>query len=375
MERINRQLTNTTISQMIGPSASKTLGYFQATTEPDEVITAKTVLYNKQRFCKIKPEFQEKLIDSIMENVGLPMFYLARLTTSTGKTILEVIDGQHRLVAMQNYLLDKFTWNGCKFSELDPEAQTNFLAYPITLDISENPSQEQKAEIFQRINSGKPLNDNDKFYNYADSPVIQYIFGTLIPHPKLKNSFKEFAGITTLQKSRTKISYIVGAVTAILCRSVNLCNTSYEYTKDYLNTDITDEASERIIRIFDTYFSIIRTELKKQCIKKVKKDYLKLSKSMGIFIFWYLNRSTYLTTLSMEECIYKLSYYIGIMQNAKKTKEIFASLSSGQQRNSKEGDLEAKTNLIMKLSAEFLNKSEEEEDAEDADEDDDEDDS
>lgn len=373
MERINRQLTNSSIAQMIGPSASKTLEYFQSTTEPDEVITAKTVLYNKQRFCKIKPEFQEKLIDSIMENVGLPMFYLARVTTSTGKTILEVIDGQHRLVAMQNYLLDKFTWNGHKFSELDPEAQTNFLTYSITLDISENPTQEQKAEIFQRINSGKPLNDNDKFYNYADSTVIQYIFNILVPHPLLKNSFKEFASITTLQKSRTKLSYIVGAVTSILCRSVNLCNTSYEYTKDYLNTPVTDEDSERIIRIFDTYFSIIRTELKTQCIKKVKKDYLKLSKSMGIFIFWYLNRSTYLTTLSMEECVKRLSYYIGIMQHAKKTKEIFASLSSGQQRNSKACDLEAKTNLIMKLSSEILNKSEKEEDGEDLDDEDDED--
>jgi len=76
---------------------------------------------------------------------------------------LEILDGQQRVDAIIRYLNDEFTWNDCKYRDLDKTSKDEFNAYPIYYILLESSLTEQQvSDIFIRLQEGTPLNTAEK---------------------------------------------------------------------------------------------------------------------------------------------------------------------------------------------------------------------
>lgn len=110
------------------------------------------------------------LIHSMIEGYPIPPFYFAR--RNDGK--YDALDGQQRSLAIKGYLDGEFllsedtppvtdengypvTVVGQEFTELPEWIQDNIKDYSLTIYYFEDITEEEIAELFFRINNGKPL--------------------------------------------------------------------------------------------------------------------------------------------------------------------------------------------------------------------------
>lgn len=110
------------------------------------------------------------LIHSMIERYPIPPFYFAR--RDDGK--YDALDGQQRSLAVKGYMAEEFPLSedtppvtdengypvivsGMMFPELPEWAQDNIKDYSLTIYYFEDITDEEIAELFFRINNGKPL--------------------------------------------------------------------------------------------------------------------------------------------------------------------------------------------------------------------------
>lgn len=124
---------------------------------------------------------RSEFIWSLIMNYPIPPIYAGRDINGDNK-MLDIMDGKQRLTTIHKYLNDEFNLtslnpipytdeNGdvCeidisnkKFSELDEEIQDLIKDRTITVYYYDNISQEQKRELFKRLNNGKALTAKNK---------------------------------------------------------------------------------------------------------------------------------------------------------------------------------------------------------------------
>lgn len=114
-------------------------------------------------------EKKSMLINSMIENYPIPPFYFEKSETG-----YDAIDGKQRSNAIHGYinneyaLFDEFPvivdeegneyeCGGLKFNELPEVLQDKIKDYSLTIYYFENLTDEEKVEMFDRINSGQPL--------------------------------------------------------------------------------------------------------------------------------------------------------------------------------------------------------------------------
>ena len=287
MNRLNRMTVQKDIRSLIGTNASNTKSKF----EPERTATttsAKLRIPDHQRFYIWPESKQAPLIDSIMNNCPLPLMVFTEQMVGSSNTWF-VQDGQQRLITMQKYMMGEFTWNGQRYADLEEDDRLNFLSYTVTCEIIQNPTTDQIAEIFERLNCGKPLTDNDKFWNRRESPAVSFALTELMRHPELEDHFKKYCGKVGAGKSRSQLSDLIGAVVAISKRSVTCIATSFDKVGQYVMESISEDDKQFVIAVFKEYFAIVNGSLKGNYVAKPRKFYLKLSGMLGIYLFWRLN--------------------------------------------------------------------------------------
>jgi uncharacterized protein with ParB-like and HNH nuclease domain len=106
-------------------------------------------------------------IDSILNGYPFPKITIRQIIDlKTRKTIREIIDGQQRMMAINDFINDKYrlssvseNFNGFLFSELETEEKEKFLGYEVSVDMVISGTEEEVLEIFRRMNSYTlPLN-------------------------------------------------------------------------------------------------------------------------------------------------------------------------------------------------------------------------
>ncbi len=105
-------------------------------------------------------EKQSALVESVLLRIPIPVIYLSE----ENEQQLLVIDGQHRLTTLFDYMKDRFALrglsllpelNGRKFSGLEPRLQRRFEDTAMTAFIIQPGSDPRiKFEVFQRLNQG-----------------------------------------------------------------------------------------------------------------------------------------------------------------------------------------------------------------------------
>lgn len=174
MPRFNRDTISRTIAELIGENSTQTYEKFEPRREHNDTTIAKLRIPEHQRFYVWGDNRKSPLIDSVMENCPLPLMVFTQHILG-GRVVWFVQDGQQRLMTLQKFILGEFKWNNKTFDELSSEERRLFLSYKINCEIIDEPTPDQIADIFERLNCGKPLTDNDKFYNRRESPVVSFI--------------------------------------------------------------------------------------------------------------------------------------------------------------------------------------------------------
>lgn len=124
-----------------------------------------------QRTLVWKKEQKALLIDSILRGYPIPQMYANR-DTETG--IFDMLDGKQRSNAIASFIQDEFELtenidpveneNGVeiplaerKFSDLPEDLQDRIFDYTVDIIVYDNLTDDEIAELFMRINNGKPL--------------------------------------------------------------------------------------------------------------------------------------------------------------------------------------------------------------------------
>lgn len=124
-----------------------------------------------------------ELIWSIIMGFPIPPVYSERGGNENDKVkVYDVLDGQQRCTSIYKYISDEFALtelkpipyldeegnectidiSGKKFSELEEELQDIIKDATITVKYFDNLEQHQKAEMFRRLNNGKPLSTKSR---------------------------------------------------------------------------------------------------------------------------------------------------------------------------------------------------------------------
>ena len=132
------------------------------------------------------PRAKVFLVDSILRDRPMPNIYIRTKTDlRTRRGYREVVDGQQRLRAINEFASDRFTltyaaseFAGKTYSTLDDESKTRFLTYTIGVVQLFNMSDTDVLDVFHRINAyGLRLNPQEtrhgKFQGQFRNAVIE----------------------------------------------------------------------------------------------------------------------------------------------------------------------------------------------------------
>lgn len=205
-----------------------------------------------------------ELIWSIIMGYPIPPIYAERGDTDNEKVkIYSVLDGQQRCTTISKYLNDEFAltnlkpipyldedgieWetdiSGKKFSELDEELQDIIKDATITVKYFDNIEQYQKAEMFRRLNNGKPLSTKNR--TLASAKNIEELLDI--------GSHKLFEEMLT-EKSRENKNQAVIVVKCWTMANRDVENISFA-SKDFNpmieDAHITDEEKLELVSMFD----------------------------------------------------------------------------------------------------------------------------
>ena len=215
-----------------------------------------------------------ELVWSIIMGYPIPPIFAERGDTDNEKIkIYSVLDGQQRCTSISKFINDEFALtelkpipylnekgeeeeldiSGLKFSELDEELQDIIKDATITVKYFDNLEQYQKAEMFRRLNNGKPL--STKTRTLASSKDIEGLINI--------GSHKLFEEMLT-EKARQNKNQAVLVIKAWVMLNHDVENISFA-SKD-LNpmiegTEITDAEKIELNKVFDfivdTHFYLV----------------------------------------------------------------------------------------------------------------------
>lgn len=192
-----------------------------------------------QREYKFTRKDESLLIESLLGGIPIPVIYLAS-DTSKVPHISNVIDGQHRLMAVNRFLNNEFRLvglkkfnklEGCRFDDLHSSIQ-NKLLYQISLKlefihVQDDP--ELELEIFTRYNQGtNPLTPQE---------IRHVVFGSffndwLINKVKSWKDIKYISDIFNINKKRFGDKTIHQEFYVLLGIFMNLKNPNYSIPSD-----------------------------------------------------------------------------------------------------------------------------------------------
>jgi len=88
-----------------------------------------------QSICDFSDRHKKTLVDAVMHNKDIGTITLRKKRDNYAVYYHEVVDGNSRLIALHDYMNDKFSWNHKRFSELSGEKRLFFREYKIGIRI------------------------------------------------------------------------------------------------------------------------------------------------------------------------------------------------------------------------------------------------
>lgn len=245
-----------------------------------ETISFKNVV---QRSFVWEKHRMSELIWSIIMGYPIPPIYAERGESVNDKVkIYDVMDGQQRNTTIYKYLKDEFALtelqpipyldengneftvdiSGKKFSELEEELQDIIKDATITVKYFDNLEQYQKAEMFRRLNNGKPLSAKSR--TLASAKDIEGLLDL--------GSHELFDQMLTEKSRANKNQAVIVAKTWLMLNNEveNISFASKDFNPQIEQMEISDKEKLDLLRVF-SYIVGVHDELKENHEKDVAK--------------------------------------------------------------------------------------------------------
>jgi len=308
-----------------------------------------------QRFDSWSINQKKKLVDTILQDfIILPI-----IVTSHGDVTgiyYNIQDGQTRLTALHEFANNKFpAFDGRFFKDLSEEERVRFMTYQIDVkhieknrDTTEREFDEIIAEMFERLNSGKPLSDNDKFHARLSTQVMQ-----LVESVKKSSEFgfliEKFCWLKLGSgKSRTGLKEAAAIVLSVIQMSSDCITTSYALNGPRMvATEVNAADIERVHSFLRWYFVIIERAIPN--VSKPKRAiFNKIPATLGCMLFSWI-QSGRVGGSTDDEMWVKFVKANHDHKNFLDT--LFARLTKGNRQNATTSDFNAKITAIVSAFA------------------------
>jgi hypothetical protein len=249
-----------------------------------------------QRFGSWPTSYKVALVDSIFCDYPIGAIILTTHVDATG-IYYNIQDGQTRLSALQDFTLGRFAWDGRRYTELTDEEKCRFSSYIVRLDNVEPAPGTSSAEfelcvsdMFERLNTAKPLSDNDKFHNKQGTPAMQLMHRLLVSPDFAADIHRYMWASVGEGKKRTHLKSFVCVVLASALLEPACLTTSYSQNAPTLVAAAIGPEEERRAREFlRSYFAILRAALPGDA----KPEYGKVSGVCGLALCnWIVDQKT-----------------------------------------------------------------------------------
>lgn len=218
-----------------------------------------------QRFNRWELLAKETILDSIFKGFIIGSISLSRHSDGQMGFYFNIEDAQSRLTVIQEYLDDKFKFCGMFFSERTQTEQNRLLDYLFSTDTTSphrtrgdtaTTIEDHYYENFDRINRGKALSDNDKYWCRKNKPMVALAI-ELMEECKVDYEFMKTGKFNTKDKDgkiqRKPLEEFVTMIDALLN---GIYKKSYSRHYEKIGEDITTE-HRAILNAFMTFYKAI----------------------------------------------------------------------------------------------------------------------
>ena len=226
-----------------------------------ETISFKNVV---QRSFVWEKHRMSELIWSIIMGFPIPPVYSERGGAENDKVkVYDVLDGQQRCTSIYKYISDEFALtelkpipyldeegnectidiSGKKFSELEEELQDIIKDATITVKYFDNLEQHQKAEMFRRLNNGKPLSTKSRTLASAKNITSLLDIGS---HRLFEEMLTEKA-----RANKNQVTIVMKAWAMLNNEIMSMSFASKDFNPMIEQADISDDEKVELVQVFD----------------------------------------------------------------------------------------------------------------------------
>ncbi len=302
-----RELGQITIRELFAKDGDGTYLNFDSTE--DRIQTQKKYrIPIHQRFNRWSPNDKQSLIASIFLNYIIGSISLSRHHDGQMGFYENIEDGQSRLTVIQEFIEDKFKFNGLLFSQLPEYDRNRFMDYKFSTDItvlsrrgnSNLTSDDHYFINFDRINKGISLSDNDKYWCYKGKKLVE-IAMNLIEESKEDYSFMGVSKFGEKDKNgkveRKPLEEFVTFISALLN---NIYKKSFDRNSEYLDVKKSNEEPYSQVDIdyiygFMEFYKNIHDAMLEQMPRRTREQIGKFNNPgqfLGMIVMDYKDEST-----------------------------------------------------------------------------------
>ncbi len=215
---------------------------------------------------------QSKLIESVILEVPIPVFYLAESYDGTE----EVIDGQQRFRSFFDYLDGKFSLkglkaipeiNGKKFTDLEKTMQKLIENYSVrTVTFKKESDENLRFEIFERLNTGAmPLNDQE-----LRNCIYRGRYNQLLIFLSEDPDYRFLMGLTGPERRMRDVEYVLRFASFFHSTYLNYKPSMARFLNDDMRKyqHISKQDENELTKAFKQTMSIIRSILGKNAFHR-----------------------------------------------------------------------------------------------------------
>ena len=244
-----------------------------------------------QRFDSWSLKNKQKLIDTILQDFPLGSVIVTRHFESGGH-YYNIQDGQTRLTALYDFANNKFhAEDGRFFKDLSEEERARFRNYQMsweiiekTDEVSDREFEEIIADMFERLNSGKPLSDNDKFHARMSTSVMELVM-SLKTSSEFGMQLKKYCWPELGSgKTFTGLKEAAAIVMSLIHKCTDCITTSYKANGERMvATEVGVADIERVSSFLRRYFSIIERAIP-NVAKPDRSIFKKIPSTLGLML-------------------------------------------------------------------------------------------
>jgi hypothetical protein len=315
-----------------------------------------------QRFPQWNKPQKLGLIDTVLRNYTMSGIVLSeKIVMKNGKIVkyYDIEDGQSRLSILQDFHACRFDLptmgiESMTFDTLDLDIQNRFLDYKITKEIIKNKARSLEEyednihEMFERLQGGKRLTDDDKYWNRNTSPLVDLAISIIKTYGYDFNITK----ITSSSKKKKGLTNICGLIGGILYGDpdINIPEKNIQYSPAFrhqlknISKGINTDNKKLVFKFIDYYLNIIR-----EMYSLFPKD--KNEKNLD-----FKNNAKYINMIMIDYKINNnknkdiwIDFFINIRANEKFLNSIYNNLSSTQSRANSRAAIYCRLNRVKEF--------------------------